>query len=101
MLTMALALMLSGAAASDDPMAAWMQCLANAAERFAATAEPTGVAAEATMGSCTPEENAVNAREQKGIWGSEARRRMDEIERDGRDIIRQRVVARIVDLRTK
>jgi hypothetical protein len=101
MLTIVVALALASSPSPDERMATWMQCLANAAERFAVTKEPTDIAADAAMGACAAEEGALEAAERKSVWGDDARRRMDEIHRDGRLAIRQRVIARIVELRNK
>lgn len=84
--------------AASPPTGAWMQCLADQAQRFAATAEPSEVAADAAMGACAEAEGRVVEAEVNGL-GAEARERVRRAQSDGRALIRQRVIARIVEIR--
>jgi hypothetical protein len=88
------------AASRDRPeVAAWMQCLADQALRFAPSNESAEIAADATMGACTAQEAALVAAERRGVAGA-ALDSLMRAERDGRVALRQRVIARIVELRT-
>lgn len=96
---LAMLAMIGGGAAPDAAMGAWMQCLANSAARFAATSEPAETAADAAMGACSAEQGALEAAERRGVSGA-ARRHLLEVQRDGRETIRRRVIARVVELRS-
>jgi hypothetical protein len=96
MINLVASLTLAAAAPESAAVAAWMQCLADQAVVTARSPESAEVAADAAMGACAAEEGALDAAEMRG---SLDRRRMAEIQRDGRAIIRQRVIARVVEIR--
>jgi hypothetical protein len=97
MLTIAAALAL---VAGDRPeVARWMQCLADEAALVARSGEPADIAADAAMGACAGQEGALIAVELNGVAGA-ARERVERAQSDGRGVVRQRVIARIVEIRS-
>jgi hypothetical protein len=87
------------ASPQQQRMASLMQCLADAAERLAPSAEPAETIADAVMGECSSELGAVEEAERRGVYGAQAEQRMADVQRDGRAVLRQRVLARVLELR--
>jgi hypothetical protein len=55
--------------------------------------------ADAAMGACAGQEGALIAVELNGVAGA-ARERVERAQSDGRGVVRQRVIARIVEIRS-
>lgn len=79
--------------------ARYWQCLGDEAAIAARTSEAADLAADAAMGACSAAEGRLIAAELDGLTGA-ARTRVERIQSDGRRVVRQRVIARVVALRS-